>query len=330
MRPITEHCTSLLQKLLYVLFFAATSLSQTFPPVVVQPVAPANGSSVHDSKLDPVPQPGGDSAVRLGIGDLIEVSVYDVPELNTKTRVGDSGNIYLPLVDYVHVAGLTINEAETAIEKRLDQGGFVKNPHVQLFVQEYTSAGASLLGEIAHPGVYPVLGEQKLFSLISAAGGLSERAGKSITLDRKDQPPTTITISRNLDDHPESNIPVFPGDTIIVRRADVVYVVGEVTRPSGFLMDSGHVSVLQAVALAGGASPNAKLSGARIIRKGPSGLSEVPVPLKKLLQAKAEDIPMQPDDILFVPTSSRKLLTDRTAQAVLQMATTASLVAIRP
>ena len=116
---------------------------------------------------------GGDSVLRLGTGDLIEVSVYNVPDLSTKTRVGSAGDIYLPLVDYVHVAGLTINEAEAVIEKRLDQGGFVKNPHVHLFVDEYTSAGASVLGEVARPGVYPVLGDQRLFDLISAAGGFN-------------------------------------------------------------------------------------------------------------------------------------------------------------
>jgi polysaccharide export outer membrane protein len=94
-------------------------------------------------------------------------------------------------------------------------------------------------------------------------------------------------------------------------------------------MESGHVSVLQAIALAGGANSTAKLGGARIIRKGPSGLTETPVPLKKLLQAKADDIQMQADDILFVPTSARKLLEGRTAEAALQMATSASLIAVR-
>src|SRR6184192_724673 len=89
----------------------------------------------------------GDSPVRLGTGDLIDVNVYNVPELNTKTRVSGAGDVYLPLVDYVHVGGLTINDAEAVIEKRLDEGGFVKSPHVQLFVDEYTSGGAAVLGE---------------------------------------------------------------------------------------------------------------------------------------------------------------------------------------
>jgi polysaccharide export outer membrane protein len=311
------------------LFFTLTAHGQS--AATSTPIAPSDMTSA----ASPAPAPpatvgtGGDSAVRLGNGDLIEVNVYNVPELNTKTRVSSAGDVYLPLVDYVHVGGLTINEAEVVVEKRLDQGGFVKNPHVQLSVHEYISGGASVLGEVVKPGVYPVMGEQRLFDLISAGGGLTDRAGKSITVTHRGQAPIVVPISRNLEDHADSNIAVFPGDSVSVRRADVIYVVGDVLKPSGFLMESGHVSVLQAIALAGGANSTAKLGGARIIRKGPSGLTETPVPLKKLLQAKADDIQMQADDILFVPTSARKLLEGRTAEAALQMATSASLIAVR-
>jgi polysaccharide export outer membrane protein len=290
-------------------------------------------STTSDSKPDLKDIPGGDASVRLGVGDLIELSVYDVPELNTKTRVSDSGDIYLPLVNYVHVDGLTINDAAVAIEKRLDQGGFIRNPHVQIFVDESTSNTASVLGEVTKPGVYPVTGQQTLFSVISAAGGLTDRAGKSITITRRDHPDKSlaVTITHNLEDHPESNIAVFSGDTIMVRRADVIYVVGEVSHPSGFLMDNNNrLTVLQAIALAGGTARFAKLSEVRILRKGPAGVNEVPVPLKKILQAKANDVPLQPEDILFVPTSARKMLTGKTTDAVMQMATAASIVAIRP
>ncbi len=277
----------------------------------------------------PAPLPGGDSSVRLGAGDLIELSVYNVPEMSTKTRVSNSGDVYLPLVDYVHVDGLTLDEAATVIEKRLDQGGFVKSPHVQLFVDEYASAGANVLGEVSKPGIYPVLGDQKLFTVISAAGGFTDRAGKSITITRHDQSaPITLPLSLNPQDHPETNVPVYPGDTIIVRRADIIFVVGDVSRPSGVLMgDGGHLSVLQAIALAGGTTPTAKLSGARIIRKGPAGLIEVPVPLKNLMKAKAEDIPLEANDILFVP-SGHSLA--RSATTALTMATSASLLIVRP
>ena len=280
-----------------------------------------------DTKISAV---AGDPALRLGIGDLVDVSVYNVPELETKIRVSSDGNIDLPLINQVHVEGLTVEEAEAAVEQRLSRGGFVKNPHVQIFVQEYTSQGASVLGEVSKPGIYPVLGEEKLFSLISAAGGFTDRAGKNISVTHRGQPAVVVPISHNLEDHPDSNISVLPGDTVIVRRADVVYVVGDVSRPSGFLMDSGHISVLQAIALAGGTNSTAKLSGARIIRKGPTGLTSVPVPLKKLLHAKTDDIPMEADDILFVPTSSRKQMEARSAEAAAQLATAVGVVAVHP
>lgn len=312
-----------------ILFLGVSGCAQTAVPVSPVPAAnDASQSSIAEANAH-VPA-GGDSAVRLGAGDLIEVSVYSVPDLDTKLRVSTTGEVYLPLIDYVHVAGLTIDEAEAVIERRLDRGGFVKNPHVQIFVQEYNSQGASLLGEIAKPGIYPVLGDQKLFSLISAAGGLTDRAGKSITITHLGQVPVTVPISHNIDDHPESNVAVLPGDIVTVRRADIVYVVGEVNRPSGFLMDSGHLSVLQAIALAGGTNSTAKLNAARIVRKGPAGLVIVPVQLKKLMEAKISDLPMQADDILFVPTSARKLMESRTAEAAVQMATAAGIVAIHP
>ena len=272
------------------------------------------------------------SSLKLGAGDLLEVSVYNVPELATKTRVSSNGDIYLPLIDYVHVAGLTGDEAQAVIERRLSDGGFLNNPHVSLFVDEYASQGASVLGEVAKPGVYPVLGEQRLLDLISAAGGFNEKAGRSLTVTHRNQPdkPVTLTLARNITENPQSNVQVFPGDTIVVQHADIVYVVGDVGRPAGFLMDTGSLTVLQAVALAGGTNRTAKLSGARIIRKGSQGMSETPVELKKMLQAKAPDIPLQADDILFVPSSAGKAAAGRSLEAALQAATALSIVAVRP
>ena len=276
--------------------------------------------------------PVGDSTLRLGIGDLVEINVYNVPELAAKVRVSNSGDVYLPLIDYVHVAGLTTEEAQTLIEKRLSDGGFLKNPHVAVFVDEYASQGASVLGEVTKPGVYPVLGEQRLFDLISAAGGFTDKAGRSITVTHRNQSdkPVTVPLSRNLTDSPESNIEVFPGDTVIVRKADIVYVVGDVGRPSGFLMDSGNLTVLKAIALAGGTNRTAKLNDARILRKGPTGVSETPVPLKKMLEAKAADVTMEAEDILFVPSSRGKLIAARTFEAAMQAATAVSIVAVMP
>ena len=169
------------------------------------------------------------------------------------------------------------------------------------------------------------------FDLISAAGGLNERAGRSLSVTHRSDPDKalTIDITRNLQDNPDTNIAVFPGDTIIVRKADIVYVVGDVARPSGLVMEAGNLTVLQAVALSGGTTKTAKLSGAKILRKGPGGgMVETPVPLKKILQAKAPDLQLQADDILVVPSSTGKVIAGATLQAALQAATLLSVAAV--
>jgi polysaccharide biosynthesis/export protein len=279
----------------------------------------------------PTPAAESTQSIRLGTGDLLDVSVYNVPELATKTRVGGNGDVYLPLVDYVHVAGLTIDEAQEVIEKRLADG-FVNNPHVTIFVNEYASQNATILGEVLKPGQYAVLGEPRLFDVISSAGGFTERAARRVTITHRgsDDRPVSLQLARNVNDDPSKNIEIFPGDTVVVQRADVVYVVGDVGRPSGFLMDSDNLTVLKAIALAGGTNRTAKLSDARIIRKGPQGMQETRLELNKMLRAKAPDFPMQADDILFVPTNGGKIAAGHVAQAALQAAMAVSVVALVP
>jgi polysaccharide export outer membrane protein len=291
-----------------------------------EPSPPAS-ATLAAGAVDQIPGPSSPS-LHLGPGDLVEINAYNVPELNTKARVTSKGDIYFPFIGYTHVAGLTAEEAQELIEKRL--GEFLKNPQVSLFVAEYASQGASVLGEVNHPGVYPVLGEQHLFDLISAAGGMNERSGHSITVTHRKSPdqPITVPLSRNLTDHPESNIAVFPADTVIVHKADIVYVVGEVGRPSAVLMDTGGLTVLKAIALAGGTSRTAKLNSTKILRKTPSGMTETPVELKKVLSAKAPDVVLQADDILVVPSSFGKVLAGRSLEAAMQSATMVSVLAV--
>jgi len=304
---------------------AAGIIAQEQPQQTTEPAK----ISQNPSELSPASDVT-DSSLRIGAGDLLEFSVYNVPDLSTKTRVSSSGDAYLPLIDYVHVGGLTVEEAQTVVEKKLSDGQFLKDPHVTLFVDQFASQGVSVLGEVARPGVYPVLGEQRLFDVVSAAGGLTDRAGHSVTITHRKQrdKPVIVELARNIADSPDRNIQVYPGDTIIVRRADIIYVVGDVARPSGFLMDRGGLTVLQAVALAGGTTQTSKLSGAKIIRKTEAGMSETPIEIKKILDAKAPDVAMLADDILFVPSSTRKVLGKRTLDAAIQLATTASIVAI--
>jgi polysaccharide export outer membrane protein len=275
--------------------------------------------------------PDQSALVKLGPGDLIEVNVYNVPELTSKVRVSNSGEIYLPLIDYVHVEGLTQEEAQTLLEKRYTDGGFVRNPHVTIFVDEASSQGVTVLGEVAKAGIYPDVADRKLYEVISEAGGFTNSASRKIAVIRRNQAdPIRIDLPRNLADDLTGNIDIMPGDTITVPRAPIIYVVGDVGRPSGLLVDNGSLTVLQALALAGGANRTAKMGGARIIRKTPTGMTETNVQLKKMLEAKAPDITLQGDDILFVPVSAGKLAAARTIEVALTMATAVSIYAVHP
>jgi polysaccharide export outer membrane protein len=272
------------------------------------------------------------STLRLGAGDLLEVNVYNVPELSTKARVGNSGDVYLPLVDYVHVADLTVEEAQALIEKRLVDQGFLRNAHVTIFVDESANQGVTVIGEVLRPGVYPLLGDRKLYDLISAAGGFSQMAGRKVSIIRQRDPssPITVNLPRNLADDLQDNIEILPGDTISVPKAPIVYVVGDVGHPAGLLIDNGTLTVLQALALAGGTNHTAKLHGVCIIRKGPNGMVSTRVPLKKMLEAKAPDENLQADDILFVPLSGVRVAAAQGMSAAISAATGLAVIAAHP
>ena len=296
-----------------------------------QPATNAAAGSPEPGKTGTPANLDRDDSLKLGIGDLVETSVYGVPELSVKARIGSNGDIYLPLVDYVHVDGLTPEEAQKLIEKRLSDGGFVNNPHVTLIIDEYSSQTVSVLGQVMRPGPYSVMGEKRLYDVISAAGGLSDRAGKSVVITHRNAPsqPILVKLHEGLNLSPEDNVPIRPGDTIVVQRAGVVYVVGDVVRPSGFVMDNDRLSVLQALALAGGANKTAKLNSARILHQTQTGVVETPIALKKILYAKSADVSLQADDILFVPGSAGKAAAYRAADVMVQ-AGGLSLMAIRP
>jgi polysaccharide export outer membrane protein len=263
-------------------------------------------------------------SLRLSAGDLLEIKVFDVPELATESRVSGAGDIGMPLIGRVHLEGLTAQQAEREIEKRLRQGGFVREPQVSIFVKEYATQGASVLGEVSKPGIYPVLGSRRLFDLLSAASGLTDKAGQIVTITHREQPdkPVTVSLSRQPSRSTENNVEIRPGDTIVVSKSGVIYVVGDVGRPGGFIMDKNdNLTVLQAIALAEGTKSTASLDRSKLIRKGAQGVQVIPIPLKKILAARAPDVPLQAEEIVFVPGSASKGAMRRIAEAIIQVAT---------
>lgn len=289
--------------------------------------APANeAASTQSPRLPDNPNP------TLGAGDLIEITVFGVPELSTKARVSSTGDVYFPLIDYVHVGDLTTAEAQDVIQKRLEDGGFVRNPHVTIFVEEAASQAITMLGEIGRPGPYPAIGKRRLFDMISLAGGLTDRAGRNVTImhhGNSDQK-TELKLPENLAEDTQNNMEVFPGDAIFVWRAGIVYVVGDVLRPSGFRIEGGSLTVLKAFALAGGGTKTSSLNGTRIVRQTPNGVQEIPVHLKKILHAKEPDMALMKDDVLFVPGSAAKTAAYRTTDTAIGLASAASVYAIHP
>ena len=329
-----QRCFSLTVLVITGVLCSIPTTAQQSPPTssTVSESESASGQLNEVAAATSNPDAASDSQIKLGPGDLVETMVYGVPELSTKARVSSAGDLYLPLIDYVHVSGLTLEEAQTVIEKRLSDGGFVKIPHVSVFVDEYASQAVTLLGEVARPGVYPIVGERRLFDLVSAAGGFTDKAGKNVTISHRNgaEAALVVHLARHLERSASTNVNILPGDTIVVSRAGIVYVVGDVSRPSGFLMESDSITVLQAVAMAGGTNRTAKLNAARIIRKTRDGMQQTPLPLKRILQAKASDLPMQADDILFVPSSTGKTMMYRSAEAVVQAATALTIVGTHP
>jgi polysaccharide export outer membrane protein len=289
----------------------------------VQPVQP-NGAPQADDKAKTAPAKGVTAFsaapnLLIGPGDLLEISVYGAPDFDrVPARVGGEGDILLPMIGGVKVQGLRAEDAARLIRGKLSDGGYFNDPQVSVFVREYATQGISVLGEVKNPGVYPVLGQRQLFDAISQAGGVTPRAGNFVTITHRGGKPETVPLTANNSD---GNVPIMPGDTILVAKAGIVYVVGDVRMPGGFVMDNGTMSVLQAVSMAQGANSTAQLNNAKLIRKTPQGQQETPLPLKAMLSSKAPDMTLQPDDIVFVPNSAGKSFARRSMEAVIQAAT---------
>jgi len=142
-------------------------------------------------------------------------------------------------------------------------------------------------------------------------------------ITHRDRPgePETVTLGYDAKNSPQANVALQPGDTVVVSKAGMVYVVGDVGLPTGVVMENSGLTVLEAIAMAQGTKPTAALDKAKLIRKSPNGQEEIPLPLKKILSAKAPDVKLQPDDIVFVPSSTAKSVGKRSLEAIVQAAT---------
>jgi polysaccharide export outer membrane protein len=258
----------------------------------------------------------------IGSGDLLAISVAGAPEYHYDVRVSPTGGASLPMLGNITLAGLSTTQAENIVAKRLHERGFFNDPQVTVFVKEYATAGISVLGEVQKPGIYPLMGPRTVLDAISAAGGTTPKAGKSVTITHRDEheTPETILLSRD-NGQTMTSTAVRPGDTVVVSKAGMVYVIGAVKEPTGIILDNPHLTVLQAIAMAHGTNPTASLKSTKLIRKASTSPQELPIPLDTILSAKSPDLELQSDDIVFVPNSTAKTVATRSLEAIVQTAT---------
>jgi polysaccharide biosynthesis/export protein len=252
---------------------------------------------------------GSGAAGPIGNGDLIEMSVFDTPELSGKLRVSNTGEVVLPLVGMFRVGGMKAEDAASLIGQTFVKGGYLKDPQVTVFIAEYATQNVSVLGEVKSPGIYPAFGSHHLLDYLSAAQGLTALAGTNITITHASpaREPQRVQVTASSTPKPENNPEILSGDTIFVERTGIIYVVGDVAQPGGFTMDhDGKLSILQAVALAKGVNYTAAKGALRLIRATPAGREEIHINLKNILASKAVDLPLQDNDILYVPSSTAR------------------------
>lgn len=286
----------------------------------------------------------GPQDYRIGFDDVLDVNVFEAQELNREVRVSSAGEISLPLLDSVHVAGLTPRELEIVLQELLRRK-YMKDPHVSVFVREMQSHPVSVLGAVRRPGVFQVRGSKTLLEILSLAEGLADDAGETVIImrgaglqnaaadseetaseknasDSRASDVVQVNLKELLDSSDVRHNPlVNPGDIVKVLRAGIVYVVGEVQRPGGFAMKSNEkMSVLQVIALSGGLTRTASKSGARIIRTDEQSgeRAQTPINLGKILAGKAPDPMLESKDIVFVPNSASKTTFSRGTEVAAQ------------
>lgn len=244
----------------------------------------------------------------IGPGDMLHVQVLDTPELDQHPRVTDGGSIPLIGVGELSVTGLTPAAAAAKIQDRLISKHYMNHPEVTVTVEQYATQNVSVLGQVKLPGAYGITTSRSILSIIAMAGGLTDAADFNITIKRRDasQPPVSYNLSNNARDAIAADVQVFPGDTVVVPKAGIAYVLGDVRKPGGFVMQNNHsqLTALQAVALAGGTAPSAVPSHAKLIRKGPDGKQqEIALNFSAMQKGKHPDMLLEPDDVLYIPFS---------------------------
>ena len=244
-------------------------------PLSAQGILPVNSSvAVAGTVSGPLAH-----ALQISSGDLLELNMFDTPELSGKLRVDERGNIALPLAGALPVAGLTAEQAARKIEARLREAAILKEPHASVTVVESATQGITIMGEVRNPGVYLLLGARDLLDLISEAGGLNPQAGKDVIITHRTDfdHPITVRLGSKPGALPESTLTFGRATPSSFRMRALSMSLGTLGSPGGFLIENNdRLTVLQAISLAQGTNKTAALNRAKVIRKTDTGRQELP------------------------------------------------------
>lgn len=279
----------------------------TTPAVHAQFSGPATSStSAYNQELIPTTDPAvlypGERDVVLTIGDDIIIRLFSDPKYTSTVRINNDGTVLLPLIGIVHLEGLSVTQAERLIAEKLEADGMYRNPQVTLQITVGPNAVATVIGEV-HATV-PIVGSRHLLDVLSVAGGLPPSASHVITINR---PGVTKPIVVDLGTDPLisslKNIPIFPGDTIVVSRIGIIYIFGEFGSQAGTIPLNAYtpLTLTEATALSGGVKWDSRSSDLRIIRTVGDHRTVAVYDIRKVLNGKAPDPILEPNDIVYLP-----------------------------
>jgi polysaccharide export outer membrane protein len=245
----------------------------------------------------------------IGPGDLIEVTVFDEPQLTQRLRVEEAGEIHLAMLGAVKVGGLSPNAAASLIGGQYRTARLLNNPRVSVLVLEYATQSTAVLGQVAHPGAILLYAPRSILEVLSMAGGLTEIADRHVTIQHRNGVTDMVFLPNASDVMVEqAAVMVNPGDTVLVPKAGIVYVLGDVARPGGYVMQNdSRMTLLQAISAASGVNRTADEKHARLIRSLENGnYQELEVPLRSIEKGKDADIALKANDVLYIPFSMKR------------------------
>lgn len=256
----------------------------------------------------------GATGYRVGPGDVLDIAVFQVEELNRKVRVSGSGTIDLPLLDELEVEGKTALEIERLLADRLEEK-YLHDPQVSVFIDEYRSQEITVMGAVENPGIHNVRRPHSLLEVLSMSGGLLPEAGTRVYVQTRTEDPDSgrmtpsnvvVDLQQLLESgNPEYNLVLRGGDSVHVPKAGTVFVEGAVNKPGAYTM-KGETNVLKAVAMAGGTKWEAKEASIRVFRQAADGQKVLDVDLESVKSQSAPDLLLKDGDIVVVDTSTVK------------------------